>query len=51
MSSGFVLAEPAIMDFQFMNAPTKAAMPVNKPRISPVPISSSPTAVSFAHQF
>ena len=33
-SSAFVLAAPAMMKFQFMKPPKKAAMPVKTPRIS-----------------
>ena len=40
--TGFVLAAPAIMKFQFMNPARKAAMPTNAPMMRATPISISP---------
>lgn len=48
--TGFVLAEPAIIKFQFMKPPKIAAMPVNIPRIKASPMRISPATTSFANQ-
>jgi hypothetical protein len=45
--TGLVLAVPAIMKFQFMNAPAKAEMPTNTPAIRAMPITTSLTATSL----
>jgi hypothetical protein len=37
-NTGLVLAVPAIIKFQFMKPPKKAAIPVKTPRISATPI-------------
>src|SRR4051794_22112478 len=49
-SRPLVLADPAMMKFQFMNAPKKAAMPVRAPRMSAMPMRTSPQAISGANQ-
>lgn len=41
-SSALVLAVPAIIKFQFMKPPAKAAMPTKAPRIRAMPIKISP---------
>ena len=45
-----VLAEPAMMKFQFMKPPTNAAIPVSAPRMSRMPTVTSPTMTSLANQ-
>ena len=37
-SIGFTLADPAIIKFQFMKPPRKAAMPVNRPLEDTMPL-------------
>src|SRR5690554_4892838 len=49
-STGLVLAVPASMKLKFSSVPKKAAIPTKAPRISPSPISVSPTATSGANQ-
>jgi len=44
------VAEPAMMKFQFINAPAKAAIPVSAPRMRATPISVSPMATSGPNQ-
>jgi hypothetical protein len=39
---GLVLAVPAIMKFQFMKAPKKAASPTKAPKISATPTKTWP---------
>jgi hypothetical protein len=45
-----VLTVPAIMKFQFMNAPKKAEMPTRMPSTSVTPMAISPMTMSFANQ-
>ena len=49
-SKGLLLAEPAIMKFQFIKPPKKAAIPAKAPTIKPIPTNTSPTATSLANQ-
>jgi len=48
--TGLVLADPAIMKFQFMKPPKKAAKPVSKPKINAIPTKNSPMEINFANQ-
>src|SRR4051812_40659832 len=47
--SGLLLAEPAIMKFQFIRPPNTAAIPTNAPITSATPIANSPMATSLAN--
>src|SRR4051812_10067625 len=49
-SRPLLLADPAMMKFQFMVAPTKAATPTNAPTIKQIPTVNSPMATTFANQ-
>ena len=48
-SIGLILADPAIIKFQFINPPRDAAIPVNSPRINAIPTRSSPATASLAN--
>src|SRR5947208_648083 len=49
-SRPLLLADPAMMKFQFMVAPTKAATPTNAPIIRHTPTVNSPIATTLANQ-
>ena len=48
-NTGFELAVPAIIKFQFRNPPKKAAIPVKRPRMRAAPIRISPATISLAN--
>lgn len=48
--TGLVLAVPAIIKFQFIKPPKKAAIAVKRPRMSAIPIRISPATTSLANQ-
>jgi hypothetical protein len=50
MNSGLTPADPEKTKLKFSTTPRKAKIPVKRPRIRAIPMTTSPTAISLAIQ-